>query len=290
MSDSLPTDFAANKTRKHCLSSAILRTFALEILLAWVPRGIHIGFLLAQPFLVNTALRYIQNHAEYPVSYGYGLIGAYGLVYIGIAVCTPFPPNLPALALAPWQTNSLTECNGQIADQMFQFLMYRAIVKLRGALVGLIYHDMLTIRAESRHSSSAMSLMSVDVDRICQSSRMVLDVVPNLVLAGLAMWILSQQIGAVAVAPIVVAILCAGAAVFLSRMIPQRQRKWMASIQKRVGITSEALGSMKGIKMSGLTASISKQIQGLRDFELSESTKFRQLQIALVSISKRHTK
>lgn len=77
----------ANKSRKHCLSLAVLRTFAPEIFLAWLPRSAHIGFVLAQPFLVNTTLSYIQNHTTYPVSYGYGLIGAYGIVYIGIAVC-----------------------------------------------------------------------------------------------------------------------------------------------------------------------------------------------------------
>lgn len=80
----------ANTSRKHCLSLTVLRTFAPEIFLAWLPRSAHIGFVLAQPFLVNTTLSYIQNHTIYPVSYGYGLIGAYGIVYIGIAVCTPW--------------------------------------------------------------------------------------------------------------------------------------------------------------------------------------------------------
>lgn len=72
------------------MSLAVLRTFATEIFLSWLPRSVHIGFVLAQPFLVNTTLRYIQNHTRYPVSYGYGLISAYGIVYIGIAVCESY--------------------------------------------------------------------------------------------------------------------------------------------------------------------------------------------------------
>jgi ATP-binding cassette, subfamily C (CFTR/MRP), member 1 len=168
---------------------------------------------------------------------------------------------------------------------MYQFLMYRAIVKIRGALVGIIYRDMLVVRAERGNSSSALSLMSTDVDRICTSARNVIDLVPNIVQASLAIWILSKQLGPVAVAPIIITILCAGAAILLGRILPQRQRKWMASIQKRVGITSEALGSMKGIKMSGLTEPVTKQIQGLRNFELSESERFRRLQISLLSLS-----
>jgi ATP-binding cassette, subfamily C (CFTR/MRP), member 1 len=41
---------------------------------------------MAKPFLVQTTLNYIMNHRNLPVSYGYGLIGAWGIIYIGIAV------------------------------------------------------------------------------------------------------------------------------------------------------------------------------------------------------------
>lgn len=66
----------------------------------------------------------------------------------------------------------------------------------------------------------------------------------------------------------------------LGQLVPPRQRRWMQAIQKRVGITTEIMGSVKGIKMSGLTATVQDQIQGLRDFELDESKKFRKMQIA----------
>jgi ATP-binding cassette subfamily C (CFTR/MRP) protein 1 len=164
--------------------------------------------------------------------------------------------------------------------------MYRLMVKLRGALVGLLYHDMLLIRAESRNSSSAMSLMSTDVDRITLTARWVIDIIPNIVQLGFAMFILSTQIGAVCIAPVVVALLCGGVAVKLSKMTPIRQRMWMAAIQKRVGITSDIMSSMRGIKMTGLTDPITKQIQALRDFELAESRKFRKLQIIAIMMSR----
>ncbi len=62
-------------------------------------------------------------------------------------------------------------------------------------------------------------------------------------------------------------------------MVPPRQRRWMQAIQKRVGVTTEAIGSIKGIKMTGLTDKISEQIQGLREFEMEESKRFRRVQI-----------
>lgn len=45
--------------------------------------------MIAQPYLVKTTLAYIMSHDTLPVSYGYGLIAAYGLNYIGIAVRLP---------------------------------------------------------------------------------------------------------------------------------------------------------------------------------------------------------
>lgn len=69
--------------------------------------------------------------------------------------------------------------------------------------------------------------------------------------------------------------------------MPVRQKKWIAAIQKRVGITSDVLGTMKGVKMLGLSRALAKQIQDLRDFELAESKKFRHVQIFLIGMSER---
>lgn len=160
------------------------------------------------------------------------------------------------------------------------------MVKIRGALVGIIYRDMLIIRAEKKNSSSAMTLMSTDVDRICMTARWVVDMIPNICQIGIAMWILGLQIGAVCVAPVIVSLICLGAAAGIAKLLPTRQRKWMAAIQKRVGITSDILGVMKGVKMLGISEPLSKQIQGLRDFEIAESKKFRKLQVLLISMSK----
>jgi ATP-binding cassette subfamily C (CFTR/MRP) protein 1 len=161
------------------------------------------------------------------------------------------------------------------------------MVKVRGALVGFLYRDMLTVRAESKNSSSAMTLMSTDVDRIVLSTRWVVDIIPNLVQVGIAMFVLSRQMGAVCIAPVLVALIGCGVIMRVSKMIPSRQRMWMAAIQKRVGITSEILSTMRGIKMMGLVNPITKQIQGLRDFELAESRKFRKVQITVIMMSKR---
>lgn len=57
--------------------------------LAFIPRLVYMGFSLSQPYLVNKTITYISFHKTLPDYYGYGLIGAYGLCYLGIAVGIP---------------------------------------------------------------------------------------------------------------------------------------------------------------------------------------------------------
>jgi hypothetical protein len=53
-----------------------------------LPRFAYTGFCFAQPFLVGRVLDFMTEpeHVN-STNYAYGLIGAYAIVYIGIAVC-----------------------------------------------------------------------------------------------------------------------------------------------------------------------------------------------------------
>jgi len=66
----------------------MLITFLPEVVMAWIPRAASIGFYIAQPFLVKKTMEYMRNHSVLPLAYGYGLTGAYGIVYTGVAVCS----------------------------------------------------------------------------------------------------------------------------------------------------------------------------------------------------------
>jgi len=61
-------------------------TFIKELSFAFIPRTIQMGVSLAQPYMVNASILYISNHRTKSVSYGYGLIGAYAIVYFITAV------------------------------------------------------------------------------------------------------------------------------------------------------------------------------------------------------------
>jgi len=74
----------------------MLRTFFPELSAAFFPRLALMGLSLAQPYLVNAAILYITFHETRPLNYGYGLIGAYALTYLGIAVRSSILGRKPA--------------------------------------------------------------------------------------------------------------------------------------------------------------------------------------------------
>ncbi|KXH37008.1 ABC transporter [Colletotrichum simmondsii] len=245
-----------DQDRNHALVIAVLKAFRAELFFIHIPRVGMVVFGLTQPLLVQTTIEYIQNHSDKPISYGQTLIAAFAITYLGLAISTRW--------------------SGQ--------LTHRLITRIRGALIAIIYQNMLTLRAETGNSQAAVALMSTEVERITVAAQWCVAIVPNLIQLGFAMWIMSEQLGAVSVAPIVIALLSVSAGIRTGQLIPPRQRRWMQAIQKRVGITTEIIGSVKGVKMSGLTSTVQDQIQGLRDFELDESKKFRRVQILNVLI------
>lgn len=70
----------------------------------------------------------------------------------------------------------------------------------------------------------------------------------------------------------------------VAKKIRPRQRQWMQAVQKRVALTSEVLGSIKGMKMLGLTAMITGSVQDMREQELYKSKRFRYVQIVNITL------
>lgn len=64
-----------------------MKYYAVPFMLGILPRALQIGFTFAQPFLVDATTTWIDAPDEpYTMNQGYGLIGAFAIVYIGIAV------------------------------------------------------------------------------------------------------------------------------------------------------------------------------------------------------------
>lgn len=78
----------ADKSGKYALLWTFIRHYKWTLLAATPPRLAFTGFTFAQPFLVQRVLTYTADTTESNTrNVAYGLIGAYAIVYIGIAVC-----------------------------------------------------------------------------------------------------------------------------------------------------------------------------------------------------------
>jgi ATP-binding cassette, subfamily C (CFTR/MRP), member 1 len=79
-----------NQKGKYPLLASILRCLKWEILAITFPRLALVGFQVAQPFLIAEAVTFVESPDEdTSPNNGYGLIGAFALVFIGVSVGEP---------------------------------------------------------------------------------------------------------------------------------------------------------------------------------------------------------
>ncbi len=72
--------------------------------------------------------------------------------------------------------------------------------------MAIIYRRMLTVRPETNNADKGVALMSNEVDRITVVFAWFVSFVPCLVQVAIALWILGLQLGAVCIAPVIMAL------------------------------------------------------------------------------------
>jgi ATP-binding cassette subfamily C (CFTR/MRP) protein 1 len=142
-------------------------------------------------------------------------------------------------------------------------------------MVSLIYSKTLELPAGVYDESAALTLMSTDIDRLATSLDSLNEIWARMIEMSIGIWLLERQLGWVCVAPIVIVLIMVFASSFVAKRIGPRQRIWVAAIQRRVGITSSMLGSMKSVKMMGLSDNLFDTLHNLRIRELNLMKKFR---------------
>lgn len=150
-----------------------------RLLSAVPPRLGLIAFNFCQPFLIQRAISFSsRSKSEDPNNVGYGLIGAYFLVYAGIAITT-----------------------GQ-----YQHLTYRAITMARGGLVSMLFAKTSSLKANAADPATSLTLMSADIERITNGWQTMHEIWANPIEIALAIYLLERQLGAACAIPIAVAI------------------------------------------------------------------------------------
>ncbi|RBR10554.1 uncharacterized protein FIESC28_09418 [Fusarium coffeatum] len=231
---------------KHRLILCCISNLRWPIVAVIVPRLALLAFTICQPLILNRLLVFLDDTSQ-PISIGHGLIGAYGLVYIGIAL---------SQALY-WHRNA------------------RYVTLLRGVLVSAVFSKATGLSTTATDDSAAVTLMSSDVDVIVRAVREIHEFWANIIQLGIATWLLSTHIGYAASGPIIVSLVALIATVLVSPLARKYQIRWLEKTQKRVGITSAMIGHIKSIKCSGLAQNLSDTILNLRAEEIRASRPFR---------------
>lgn len=262
MADTLSVRFQSS-LKNHPLSQkhyslvyALIRTLWKELLLPVFPRLVLLGASFCQPLLVESLLNLLQQEAHNQ-NYGYGLILATFLTYSTIALSTA----------------------------LYWYLQEQFVIKIRGCLVLAIYQKTTKLDSTSSDDSSALTIMSTDVERTRIGILSLHEFWANFAQVGIACWLLQAQIGAALVAPIIIVILTTGLTALAGRYMASRQRAWMEAVQNRVSVTADAITQMKVIKMSGMVQPVERYIQKLRVEELALGGQWRMVITFTSSVS-----
>ncbi|KAH6661422.1 ABC transporter [Truncatella angustata] len=236
---------------KHALALATLSAWRLELAKIALPRLCLVALSLAQPFLIHQIVETISAPVSQQTwNQGYGLIGAVALVYTGIPIATGF----------------------------YQHLSFRLMAMVRGGLISLIYEKIVQSPSTQVGDSAAMTLIGTDVERICETWHLVVaESWASVIQLAFAVWLLQMQIGPVCVTPVIVALVATALSVKAAGFVNPRQKVWLEAIQARINFTAHALGSMRSVKMLGLSRKFESLIQGMRVTELDLSKRFRRL-------------
>ncbi|KAI1326562.1 putative ABC multidrug transporter [Xylariaceae sp. FL0255] len=229
---------SSSRQTKHKLILVLACTFAVQLLLPIPARVILIGFKLSQPFFINSLLQYLAGTSSSDFTTDAG----YGLIGASFLIYS-------GIALS---------------TSLYWYLHRRAQYMLRGALVSAIYTKATDAMVAIGDNNASVTLMSIDIERIYQ------------VEVAISSFLLYQHIGPAFVGPLILAILCALALTTPGKQMTKGQRL-MNSVQKRVGLTSSAIGCMKNLKISGLAVAINSAVQTLRVSELSSGKSFRKI-------------
>lgn len=218
-----------------------------------IPRILYSGFILSQPFLINSVVNYVAQQGKQDKREGASLIGATVLLYTGMAVSNA------------WHRHAT----------------YQLLTMYRGGLVALVFKKTLELESSGIRDMAPVTLMSTDVEGIAMGGASIHDIWAAFIELPVSLFLLYRQVGIPSLFILVPALLTTLVAGIIAPKMGPAKASWNGAIQERVSDTSSMLSQMKGVKMMGLTDFFFARLRDMRAHELRLSVKFRWIQVYL---------
>lgn len=152
------------------------------------------------------------------------------------------------------------------------------LTTFRGSTLSLIY-DRLSHYPSVSDDLPAVTLISADIDQLSNALLYASEVWATIAEVGIGIGLLWRQIGPISLAPIFLTVMAAGINTWLARMQGGSRKIWLQAMQKRIGLTSAVLSSMKSIKLAGMSDTQAHLLQEERVTEIAKACTFRWLTV-----------
>ncbi|KAF2023756.1 hypothetical protein EK21DRAFT_80114 [Setomelanomma holmii] len=238
------TDLNLNQS----LFSSLLRLHWRNLLSPILPRACFLGLTLAQPFLVETSTAWVSNTKDSRHSrIGASLIGAYVLVYLGLAV----------------------------TYALYRQKAVRTATSMRASLTDYIFQRLSHLDSAMELAGSATTLVSADIERAQFGIRDIHEIWASLISTAVTLFLIERAIGVAMVSALGVSIALGGS---------KAQKHWFEATEIRVAQVVKILADFRSIKMMGCTARLLDSLGAARLHEVQRSQRFRAFVIVVATL------
>ncbi|KAJ5615007.1 hypothetical protein N7537_000121 [Penicillium hordei] len=151
---------------------------------------------------------------------------------------------------------------------------------VRGALIGLIHHTSLNLTYEKSQGSSALTLITSDIDSIESVGETFHETWARLVEVVAGTVLLASRIQWFAFLPLAIIFACSRMSAYVAKHLENRQKAWNEATQSRIAATTSTLEGIKSLKIMGMEGAVQSQILHLRSKEIQTSKPFRWILVA----------
>lgn len=166
-----------------------------------------------------------------------------------------------------------------INSSLNSYFVNKLLTLTRGVLITQIIKKNFTLDLAKAKESTAITLMSTDVEQICDLIVQLYDYITAFPEMVFGLYFIYKIIGTAFILPVLVAVISSIASIFLTRANVRAQGFWNKSIESRVAKMSGVLQQIKGIKMIGLERAIGEFMQHTREQETETSLRQRWIKL-----------